>query len=401
VHAVAGSIITTSFLAVSCSSAVTSAYPICKKDCVGKFGSTCEYEYGEWTVWNSLSYTLLSSVQSRQEAELRCNEIGSKLTSLTTAAELAFVTTIQRSFTSWIGLVTYGSFSSSPKYWTDGSAYSYAAWKSGEPNDAGGVEDCAMNTPMGWMDVACVGTKAALPLCRKGTCSPQCVENQGYCTAINVCTCVPGFSGTTCDQAVVNLPGAATSAKRKYITVTIPSLDQYKDYKVILSVWSRESPVVSALEPTTGRIVTSSFDWTGLLPGFRYKVEVYPYFKIAGAYSVNPWVDSVVTTSCGCSDTQETTGAPINFVVFQELGFLYFKWTDASSCDDGYAFSRDGVAFVDEYSYSYTSDDGCYKNFSTAIIYDSIVDSKLVTGTSYSYCVRAISALGWEMAWIL
>jgi hypothetical protein len=58
---------------------------------------------------------------------------------------------------------------------------------------------------------------------------------------------------------------------------------------VILSVWSRESPVVSALEPTTGRIVTSSFDWTGLLPGFRYKVEVYPYFKIAGAYSVNPW----------------------------------------------------------------------------------------------------------------
>jgi hypothetical protein len=33
-------------------------------------------------------------------------------------------------------------------------------------------------------------------------------------------------------SAVVNLPGASTSAKRKYITVTIPSLDQYKDYKV-------------------------------------------------------------------------------------------------------------------------------------------------------------------------
>jgi hypothetical protein len=60
-------------------------------------------EYGEWTVWNSLSYTLLSGVQSRQQAEQQCNEIGSKLTSLTTAAELTFVTTIQRSFTSWIG----------------------------------------------------------------------------------------------------------------------------------------------------------------------------------------------------------------------------------------------------------------------------------------------------------
>ncbi len=62
----------------------------------------CE-AYGDWTVWNSLSYTFLSGVRSRQQAEEACNAIGSKLTSITTSDELSFVLSIQRTFTSWIG----------------------------------------------------------------------------------------------------------------------------------------------------------------------------------------------------------------------------------------------------------------------------------------------------------
>jgi hypothetical protein len=63
---------------------------------------TCA-ELGEWTVWNSLSYTLLSGVSSREQAEEECNKLGSKLASLTTAAQSSYVATLQRSFTSWIG----------------------------------------------------------------------------------------------------------------------------------------------------------------------------------------------------------------------------------------------------------------------------------------------------------
>ena len=60
-------------------------------------------DYGDWTVWNSLSYTMLSGVQSRQQAEEEYNKLGSKLTSIASNIEASFISSIQRSFTTWIG----------------------------------------------------------------------------------------------------------------------------------------------------------------------------------------------------------------------------------------------------------------------------------------------------------
>ena len=43
---------------------------------------------------------------------------------------------------------------------------------------------------------------------------------------------------------VIALPGASTAAKRKHITVTIPSLDEYRDYKVDIAMEIRSFEIV-------------------------------------------------------------------------------------------------------------------------------------------------------------
>ncbi len=44
-----------------------------------------------------------------------------------------------------------------------------------------------------------------------------------------------------------------------------------------------------------------------------------------------------------------------NAILMLLTSLTSWQQTDASSCDDGYAFSRDGIAFVDEYVGSITS----------------------------------------------
>merc|ERR1711962_1690367 len=47
--------------------------------------------------------------------------------------------------------------------WSDGSPWDYQKWGSGEPNNAGGSEDCSMMWPNGWNDVPCEYIPTAVP----------------------------------------------------------------------------------------------------------------------------------------------------------------------------------------------------------------------------------------------
>ena len=47
------------------------------------------------------------------------------------------------------------------------------------------------------------------------------------------------------------------------------------------------------------------------------------------------------------------------------------------------------------YQYSYTENDGCWKEFSTPTVYDDIAQSNLQAQQTYEYCLRAVSSLGY------
>ncbi len=60
-------------------------------------------DFGAWSTWNGLSYTLSSLVKTKDEAELACNKFGSKLASIHSEEELEFVKTLLKSSSAWIG----------------------------------------------------------------------------------------------------------------------------------------------------------------------------------------------------------------------------------------------------------------------------------------------------------
>ena len=65
------------------------------------------------------------------------------LASIPDAATNAFIQTLTNGETTWLGGITVQD-GKDVWEWTDGSAWGYTNWKSGEPNDSGGNEDNAM-----------------------------------------------------------------------------------------------------------------------------------------------------------------------------------------------------------------------------------------------------------------
>lgn len=92
------------------------------------------------------------------QARARCHELGGELASITNEAEhTAYLrATLGLHWTSWwLGLsdqAEEGTF-----VWSDGEPATFTRWSSGEPNDAGGREDCAQLVPWSgrWNDIDC------------------------------------------------------------------------------------------------------------------------------------------------------------------------------------------------------------------------------------------------------
>jgi len=95
----------------------------------------------------------------QSDAELACQVIGANLMTINDVAENAEATLVRGSGDSpWLGLsdaMVEGTFE-----WVSGVLVSYANWAAGEPNDAGGVEDCTALEASGlWTDQDCTQAK--------------------------------------------------------------------------------------------------------------------------------------------------------------------------------------------------------------------------------------------------
>jgi gliding motility-associated-like protein len=125
----------------------------------------------------------------------------------------------------WIGYtdeITEGSF-----VWYDGSPMAYSNWAPGEPNDAGGVEDCTQIYPDGsWNDLNCAGYNS-LSVIEVNICPQITVVNPpAHCPGTNVPITAstllgsPGYTYTWVQSGTETFTNTSTPGNTDQITVT-------------------------------------------------------------------------------------------------------------------------------------------------------------------------------------
>ncbi|GFH44486.1 hypothetical protein CTEN210_00960 [Chaetoceros tenuissimus] len=121
----------------------------------------------------------------------------------------------------------------------------------------------------------------------------------------------------------------------------------------------------------------------------------------------NPFQFQFITKCSGevYEDTNDLTGAPRNFVSYQEKGHVRFRFMDNSLCEDGFAFTRfdnpsekeflnkeffdEGVTFSPIFYFSGKDDSGEDITPETEAS-DDLTLSTLTVGEEYGYCIRAV-----------
>jgi hypothetical protein len=227
------------------------------------------------------------------------------------------------------------------------------------------------------------------------------------------CKCNEGYGdGFTCSVFQIE-----TSIGYNSLTMTIaeplknfPNADHYKVKAYKKGSATELLPVHSVHDTTIQQGANVSLTLENLEPGRRYTMNLTVFDKTGTeVYTTDNAMDSIAVTHCGCSDEEyqrftvnemthggnaegsaTLTGTPNNLIITQEGGDVMFSFSDDSRCEDGYAFTRDGLAFMP--NYFYLAAEPC---IATPIsprkkASDDLSDSKLAVYKYYTYCVRAV-----------
>lgn len=126
-------------------------------DCSAPRAYLCEDDGWHLRADDRHAYRVVTRPVTRAAAASECGVWGGHLAVITSAAEQAFVAGLAHT-TVWIGLgdtAVEGTMA-----WDTGDAYSYNAFAPGEPNDAGGVEDCVeLRADDTWNDENCANPR--------------------------------------------------------------------------------------------------------------------------------------------------------------------------------------------------------------------------------------------------
>jgi hypothetical protein len=335
-----------------------------------------------------------------------------------------------REFTTWRGTDTChadATCTNTPGSYTCGCNTGY----SGDGKSCTDINECSQGMDTCHADATCTNTPGSYTCgCNAGysgngkSCTDidECSQGTDACHADAACTntvgdytceCNVGYGdGFSCSNFHIK-----TSIGYNTLTLTIvdptknfPLADHYKVEAYKKGSATEQLPVHSVHGSTIQQGTNVSLTLENLEPGRRYTMNLTAYNNdTIEVYTTENAMDSTAVTHCGCSDEeyQRTTvnentesgnaegsatftGTPKDFEISQEEGDVMFSFIDDSRCEEGYAFTRNGLAFVP--NYFYLAPQPC---IATPIsprkkAADDLRDSKLMVYETYTYCVRAV-----------
>ena len=122
-----------------------------------------------WDLHGSRCFKVDATDRTGAQAKTYCTSQGGALASLHSLAEHNFVFGLMNAETdAWIGIENVNS-------WSDGTTWAYTKFADGEPNNAGGIQDCGYvrkkagsTKNNGWLDMDCTSTMAQTICAREG-----------------------------------------------------------------------------------------------------------------------------------------------------------------------------------------------------------------------------------------
>lgn len=271
---------------------------------------------------NSCSlYFINPQFMTGPQAQAYAQSFGANLISVQSASENADLVQAlsNQGFSSnvvWIGYsddVTEGSF-----VWYDGAPLSYSNWAPGEPNDAGGVEDCTQIYPDGsWNDLNCSGYNSLsvieVNICPQVTVSTPTIHCPGTNVTLNASTLLgsPGYTYTWVQSGTETFTNTSSPGNTDQITVTSLGANTFTVYSEDRYSCPQSAITTLSVNPLPTVTVNSSTICAGQETATLTANGASTYSWIPGT-GLNATTGSVVTGTPGATQNYTVIGADVN-----------------------------------------------------------------------------------------
>lgn len=174
------------------------------------------------------------------QAQAYAQSFGANLISVQSAAENADLVQAlsNQGFAGQVIWIGYSDATNEGTFtWYDGAPLSYSNWAPGEPNDAGGVEDCTQIYPDGsWNDLNCSGYNSLsiieVNICPQVTVTTPTIHCPGTNVTLNASTLLgsPGYTYTWVQSGTETFTNTSTPGNTDQITVTSMGANTFTVY---------------------------------------------------------------------------------------------------------------------------------------------------------------------------
>ncbi|XP_062382778.1 C-type mannose receptor 2-like [Sardina pilchardus] len=111
-----------------------------------------------WSEFGSRCFQFVYTGRAWDESERNCMAMGGHLASVHSRDELLFIKNLIQRVSSNVQRTWIGGTDAAQEgvwFWSDGSRFDYTHWKTGEPNNRGGAENCIHLNGEYWNDISC------------------------------------------------------------------------------------------------------------------------------------------------------------------------------------------------------------------------------------------------------
>ncbi len=255
------------------------------------------------------------------QAQAYAQSFGANLISVQSASENADLVQAlsNQGFSSnviWIGYsdaVTEGSY-----VWYDGAPLSYSNWAAGEPNDAGGVEDCTQIYPDGsWNDLNCSGYNSMsvieVNICPQVTVTTPTIHCPGTNVTLTASTLLgsPSYTYTWVQSGTETFTNTSTPGNTDQITVTSLSANTFTVYSEDRYSCPQSAIATLSVNPLPTVTVNSSTICAGQETATLTANGASTYSWIPGT-GLNATTGSVVTGTPSTTQNYTVIGTDLN-----------------------------------------------------------------------------------------